>query len=402
MSLGSQAERSTVDNVVIFISDSLRYDALPAWIQEQGISAKTISASTYTGSSIPSLLTGQYPATHRLWRFEQKLPEPPELVTAIRNYSINAETIWTDLPHEEKPPLKMHHLSRGQPLPEIESPFIHIVHDKGGHAPYGHTFETFDSVTDFFTAYADQPEQIREAYETGVTHSAERFRDILETLEQRSLLGDTLVIFTSDHGELLGEHEFGRIYGHGIPMSPPVVTVPTVFMGAGLPGGESLSSLLSGVDVAPTALRALGKEGSEAMEGIDLWNRTPPDDRVVRSDVWKQPTLRGRRVTTYAATGYWTARGGFIFHRKSVAQRAAYTAYLHLVKGPHATVTRRQSNPRTILNLFGSHVPRTVTYGASHASVTESDLPAFEIRDENEQIRSEVDHEQLRKLGYLE
>ncbi|WP_434529989.1 sulfatase-like hydrolase/transferase (plasmid) [Haloarcula sp. NS06] len=117
------------------------------------------------------------------------------------------------------------------------------------------------------------------------TSLLKRFEDLVKTLEIRNELEKTLVVFTSDHGELLGD--YGGLYDHGAPIVPELINVPLVFAGAGLPHGEQFDGLLSTADIAPTALSAIGSDVSGA-DGHDLWTSSLPRSRVARTEVWKE------------------------------------------------------------------------------------------------------------------
>lgn len=79
-----------------------------------------------------------------------------------------------------------------------------------------------------------------------------RLLDALEKLGERD---NTLVIFTSDHGELLGDyHAFGKR-----SFLEPAARVPMIVSHPGqLPEGDTCDALTSLVDVMPTCLQAAG------------------------------------------------------------------------------------------------------------------------------------------------
>ena len=86
---------------------------------------------------------------------------------------------------------------------------------------------------------------------------------MLEALEERGQLDNTLIFFTSDHGEFLGDYDcFGKR-----SMLDPAARIP---MMARLPGrfgaGERCSTPTSLVDVMPTFLAAAGVD----VRGLDL------------------------------------------------------------------------------------------------------------------------------------
>jgi arylsulfatase A-like enzyme len=96
-------------------------------------------------------------------------------------------------------------------------------------------------------------------YAESVPTAEKCFLATVDRLAERDLLEITFVIYTSDHGEALGEAANAATLGHGDQITPDLVDVSVVF-GIGLPDVD-LDALLSGIDVAPTALAALGRSG---------------------------------------------------------------------------------------------------------------------------------------------
>ena len=90
---------------------------------------------------------------------------------------------------------------------------------------------------------------------------------ILNVLDQRKLADDTLVIFTSDHGELLGDHQMlfkGPVHYEGL------LRVPLIVRGAPYEVAAAVNDPVGLVDLAPTMLEAAGIEPPEWMEGRSL------------------------------------------------------------------------------------------------------------------------------------
>ena len=93
-------------------------------------------------------------------------------------------------------------------------------------------------------------------------------RQILTDLEVRGRLEDTLVVFTSDHGEEFFEHD---MIGHKTSLFEAVVHVPLIFRWPGrLPEGERLDDLVSVADIAPTILELLDVPPTPRMWGRSL------------------------------------------------------------------------------------------------------------------------------------
>ncbi len=80
---------------------------------------------------------------------------------------------------------------------------------------------------------------------------------ILSRLDECGLTDNTIVIFTSDHGEWLGEH---LRYGKGLPAHDCISRVPLIIRwpeGVRSPG-RTATGIVEGVDIVPTLLEAAG------------------------------------------------------------------------------------------------------------------------------------------------
>lgn len=406
-SLRAVAGHESVSNVLLYISDSLRYDYLPEKVQSLGVTAKAVAPSTFTASSLPSILSGKYPATHGVWGFDDQLESTPPLLGGDLEIGFDAEEVWIKLDAEDKPPLRIHRLSEERALDEVQEPFVHVVHDVGPHAPYGFKNGVFDSTKSFFDNHENQREKLVELYEKDCSNSAERFLKLYDRLRADDILEDTLVIYTSDHGEALGERCSGGRFGHGHPMSPETVYIPIVFMGAGLPEGQRYTPLLSGTDIAPTALSAQGRAIPDEIDGTDLWTDFPKQ-RTIRSDVWQHIDLSvgpiNANISVYAATSAWERHGGVVFNRKSKLERVGATLYDNLFRG-YSPAWRGNLTAEKALNLLLLGAKEEIIYGS----------PAFNPDAVRESVPSDLDdcerkqgtalnddqQEQLQDLGYL-
>ncbi len=90
---------------------------------------------------------------------------------------------------------------------------------------------------------------------------------ILETLEQQNKLNSTIILFTSDHGDLCYEHDRvnkGNPY-EGSARVPMLIRYP-----ARLNSGVVYGDPMGTVDVTPTLLSMAGVDGSKDFEGRDL------------------------------------------------------------------------------------------------------------------------------------
>lgn len=389
------ADEKTVENVFVFITDSLRYDYLPERVSELGVTCETIAASTYTASSIPSMMTGQYPSAHKVWNFGDVLPNRPDLFDIDESgMSTNAwavgEKPWT------VPPMRGLKVRRELEIEDAEAPFVVVRHDKGAHAPYDFFNVEWADSPSFFESIGKNRERYLSLYKQGVTTVVDRFFERLEYLREQGFLEDTLVVFTSDHGELLGEPSRGGIYGHGAPICPELVRVPTVFMGAGIPEKKTLDRPISGADLAPTLIGATGRDLPEQVEGVDLWNEIPDEDRVLRSEFWANA---GR--LQYGGSSGWDDEGGIVVHKGSRLGRTLYAIHRKLLAGAQAPANRSFS-PFQLWRLLATFLPEDVLYGAPDERRTRTEtVKTFEKADRDPHVEK-PSSEQLRALGYLE
>ncbi len=89
---------------------------------------------------------------------------------------------------------------------------------------------------------------------------------VLSTLEEIGEKDNTLVIFTSDHGEMVGAHGiFGKC-----SMRDDSVRVPLIMRGPGLPAGRRTGDLVSLFDIYPTASDALDMTACKPPRGSSL------------------------------------------------------------------------------------------------------------------------------------
>ena len=125
----------------------------------------------------------------------------------------------------------------------------------------------------------------------------------MAVLEEHRLQDDTLVIFTSDHGEGVGAHRWVV----KLMLYEEPVTVPLVVSWKGLTPSGAVDShhLVSGVDILPTMCDYAGLEPPADLEGMSLKplidNPALPGRDFVVSELQpdtQRPELRGRMVRT--------------------------------------------------------------------------------------------------------
>ena len=110
--------------------------------------------------------------------------------------------------------------------------------------------------------------------ETAIHHGMVALMDeeigrIIKTLKDYNLYDDTLIVFTSDHGDYLGNHGF---HSKGFPAFEEVYNVPFVVKSpAGQGAGGRSQAIVGTLDLAPTFLAAAGVSIPRQMQGVSQW-----------------------------------------------------------------------------------------------------------------------------------
>ena len=107
---------------------------------------------------------------------------------------------------------------------------------------------------------------------------------MIEALEESGQLENTIVIFMSDHGEMLGDH---GIYLKGPYFYEPAVHVPLIISQPGIiQSGVRQQAMVELVDIAPTLLEAAGVDIYPGMQGQSLWSTLVGKSELQRDDVY--------------------------------------------------------------------------------------------------------------------
>jgi arylsulfatase A-like enzyme len=138
---------------------------------------------------------------------------------------------------------------------------------------------------------------------------------MLDALERTGQRENTLVVFMTDHGEMLGDH---GIYLKGPYFYEPAVHVPLIVSWPGVIGpGRRSPALVEYADLAPTLLEAAGLPRHPGMQGRSLW-----------------PMLTGR--------------AGLDHHRDDVYAEYYNAMPWHKDPVPHVTMVRTATHKLTV------------------------------------------------------
>lgn len=124
-----------------------------------------------------------------------------------------------------------------------------------------------ESVIDLRTATPEMIDRMRRHYFASITHIDEKIGSILGQLERKGILSNSIVIFTSDHGDNLGDHRLPYKW----VMSEPVVNIPLVIADFRRPPAPRRdASLVSQIDLGPTILEWAGLTAPTFCDGRSL------------------------------------------------------------------------------------------------------------------------------------
>ena len=392
-----------VSNVYIYVGDAVREDYLSDRVQTQGATIRTVAGSTHSPTSFATLLTGLYAPHHGVETFTDRLRSDTVGLFDILDIEtgfINSIFAFAEREHSEvqDPIFNVLGVDRtSTSLKSISSPFVLIERGPGGHAPYG----DFDGgASEYFRARAGaDTSTIRSDYARSIDRDVELFERRLDTLADRGLLDDTLVIYTSDHGEMLGEN---GLLGHNGPMRPELVYVPTAFIHPEIPADKSDTDLMHHVDLLPTVCDLLDR-GETYVSEMDGSSMLSDCSNEPRPTFWSNqflpdsiPLFSGR----LAYRGVWDNSGGHVFATPTRSNRLAVLA------GKLAKSSKRSYMRRHLTACLRAYLRGDSTYGRPAFSRSDArrilDSAPRNSAESEATTLTEDGRQQLADLGYME
>jgi arylsulfatase len=165
----------------------------------------------------------------------------------------------------------------------------------------------------------DEARRSRQAYYGSVSHVDEQIGRILDVLDRRKMLDDTLIVFLSDHGDMLGDHHLWRktyAYEHSARI-PMLMRWPKGMLSdkRGLTRPEPVELR----DILPTFLEAAGHTPSRPIDGRSLLSLVRNEGRGWRDWIDLEHNI------CYSPTNHWNAltdgRWKYIFHARDGEQQ---------------------------------------------------------------------------------
>lgn len=213
-------------------------------------------------------------------------------------------------------------------------------------------------------------------YDRGIKYMDGYFGALLEGLRERGLYDETVIVFTSDHGEEFREH--GR-FEHGYSYYEEMLHVPLIVRVPGEPAGLEIGEPVGLADVMPTVLEVLGVEATYPTQGrslVPLWSGGGVEPRPFFGEASQEPGSVAIRD------------GGYKFVRHAKRADELYA----LASDPRETRNRCRAEPE-LCQKYGARLDEWVRAQQEFAAALE--LP------EDAEVDEEL-MERLRSMGYVD
>lgn len=241
------------------------YLTLPEWMADEGYTGLAVVSNGVLGKRL-----GWDAGFEEYWETWKLAPEPSDDPVEYRKYLNAARVNELALPmleaHQDAEHLFvwLHYSDPHAPylLPEgVENPFLGDEHYT----------DTSEVVLDKprATALGDHRElrYYEAAYDANVRFVDDHVGKVLDRAEELGLLEDALIVFTADHGESLGEHDY--YFGHGrLPYNQGSWVPLFVHWPGRVAAGRRFQSPVDLVDLFPTFMDLVGT-GGEPVPGLE-------------------------------------------------------------------------------------------------------------------------------------
>jgi hypothetical protein len=288
-------------------------------------------------------------------------------------------------------------LSAPEAMTELEEPFFALERGPGGHAPYVRESGISTGKEYFESRGGTDRSQFRREYDEAVAEDTEWFLSRMDTLADRGVLTDTLVIYVSDHGELLGE---GGAMGHSLPIHPKHVYVPTIFIHPELDSGTRRESTVRHVDLAPTICSLLDAEpdASVPMDGRDLTQKPMASRGATFNGGAKNA---GPISLSFDSSSVWDRNGGYVFPGSGRVKHLLLAGH-RLLNIPWRGYARRNLREYLATYLAGETQYGTPAFDRQTAMEYLADIEGQESTDDSNAKSLDIPRERLEELGYIE
>jgi len=197
-----------------------------------------------------------------------------------------------------------------------------------------------DSVIHLLNPTPEQLRRQRAYYLANVTLIDEWVQQIMDALQRQGYLENAVVIFTSDHGDCLGDHGHSQKW----TMYDEILRVPTIiYSPVRFPGGRTVDGLCQHMDLGPTLLELAGLPVPESFEAQSLL-----------------PALEGKPWSGRPFLAAEQARDGILQHTEFMTMfRDRDWKLVHFLDEPFGQLFDLRSDPAEERNLWDDPAARS-------------------------------------------
>jgi arylsulfatase A-like enzyme len=431
-------------NIIIIGVDTLRADHVGCYgyqrdttpniddFANQGVLFKNcLTPCPRTTQSICSIMTGKYPWNHGVRNLHEELPEEADTLAEVlkdsgyKTISILAnglvskkvdqgfEVIWDidsiDNPDElfEFDAKKATDLAISE-LSEIQGRYFLWIFYMDPHMPYlarGLPFDneyegrfkwmlSFDEIPHGELFFKNPMTEREREHAIALYDSEIRYldREIGRLLKYINIKDDNnIIVFTADHGEGLGEHNY--YYDHGDLLNQPSLHVPLIISGINFPE-KIINKIVRLIDIFPTILSRLSidadKYNFDGVDLLDFLNKGSPDLKAFSETgraIYKEVFEAGHRKID-----------GLAGRLRSVVYRGQKLTYLPTSDGIEWRLYDLKNDPGELHDIFPAN-PDPVIINLMNEVSGIARIPAGPQKMPE---LNKKDLERLRALGYAE
>ncbi|MCA8986079.1 MAG: sulfatase-like hydrolase/transferase, partial [Planctomycetaceae bacterium] len=190
-----------------------------------------------------------------------------------------------------------------------------------------------DSVVLELNPTHEQRHRQRAYYLANVTMIDEKIGKILQTLDDKGYLENSIVIFTSDHGDCLTDHGHSQKW----TMYDTITRMPLVVWAPGkIPAGKKIEGLCQQMDIGPAILELAGAEVPTGLEARSILPAIKGKDWTPRDYVFAEQAQDGILTDTQFMT----------------MVRSKDWKLVHFLDEPWGQLFNLQNDPKEVNNLW--------------------------------------------------
>ncbi|MEP7346451.1 MAG: sulfatase, partial [Gemmatimonadaceae bacterium] len=281
---------------------------------ESGLTRGFVHYEDYRRTWKQVLLSTTFLQTNFFWSIAHNL-RPMHILRVLARLDFQVQPMWTS---DRKLASSVATEFLGWERTRGARPFFAFLNLYDAHLPYEPPNEwSRKFVTDSSRAVPKEADQDLDVYDGAIAYMDHEVGRILDELNRRGVLDNTVVVITSDHGEAFGEH---GLYGHGHSLYLPELHVPLVIRyPARVPAGPRVATAVSLLDLGATLFDLTGLGVAGSIGGTSLagsWGGAATPHSPVMSEVSAGvnnaanfPVSRGAMRSLIDSTGHYIRNG---------------------------------------------------------------------------------------------